>query len=1272
MTDNPSTAEPSRTSAAPRGMGIFSLIWLGQVVSTLGTFMLSFGIGVSLFQETGSVMRYTMIGVAMAGPMVAFLPLAGVLADRVNRRLLLLFGNMGSACGTLLLYALLEWRSVEAYHLYAVVALKGAFEAFIWPTLYASIAQLVDKDQYGRASGLIHTSEAVGHITGPLLGGFLLVAFGLRTLVLIDVATFLWSATILLLVRFPELPQSATEPPSEEARTDEAPPEKPASLRDGWDFIRARPGLFRLLFMFLGLSLCLGFLEVLTVPLVLGFATPVTAGIVLGLGSVGMLLGGVVMSVWGGPERGLRVRAILVLMTVQGLALFSGGLRPDATLITVAAFAFMACIPLINGSSQALWQSKVPLDLQGRVFGVRSLMSGAAVPIAMAIAGPVSEYLFEPLMAEDGALAASLGGLIGAGPGRGIGLFYIVLGILLLGSVLLAMRSSILRRVEEDVPDALDDAPRPDATGPDGAAALPRPGAVVTALVALALVALSALAILAGRPPEPRPADAPPDVFAAGRAARHLPALAPEPHVTGTLANRLVRATIEDELRAVGLEPEVQRAIDVLPGRISHLVRVENVLARIEATEGAIGGTTEGGSDDAILFVAHYDSAPTSPGASDNGAAVAALLEAARILVADPPRRNDVILLFTDAEEIGRNGARAFLHQHPWASDAAVVVNLDARGRGGPVYMFETGEESGYWIGEYLAAVEHPTTSSLLHEIYRRLPNETDFTLFRDAGVAGFNLAFIDGLTHYHTALDRPEAVSRRSLQEQGEIVLGLARHLGALDLEEAAAQAAETGPRTWFSLPGGLTPRYPRPVAWGLDLLAAGLLLALLAGGFRRGWLTPMTLAQGVLAFLGVAVTLGAGVTLAWLVVRDVFDLAVIMGSTPAAGLWMGALASFGIVLALFTLRFFRRVIPAFPIAVGAQLWCALLVVAMAVLEMPVEAHYVLVWPLLGATAGGLLWLRAGGGEGRGRMSALALVAAALPAIAILVPLAVTLYVALQSLFQLGGAPLLPLVLLLGLLLPQVEVVSRRFPRATPAAPALAALLLAGVALAVEPPGHEARSVSSVVYTYDADADARRYFTFDLAPTPWTEQFGFKIGEGGPIDDFVPLGLPPLMSVPAPEVDLPTPRLEILGATAGAGNTRDLELRLEAAEGAVSRLMWLDPADAALDLRTGGAVLSLAAARSGENALIQEVPPPSSETYRLRLRGDAPVTLYVLERLPELPLPEGVPPRPAESLARPLFFTVTSDAALVRRGFVLDPEIADAAAPNGTEEGDP
>ena len=246
----------------------------------------------------------------------------------------------------------------------------------------------------------------------------------------------------------------------------------------------------------------------------------------------------------------------------------------------------------------------------------------------------------------------------------------------------------------------------------------------------------------------------------------------------------------------------------------------------------------------ALMLCAHYDSVPEGPGASDDAAGVAVVLETLRALKAGPPLDRDVIALLTDGEESGCLGAHVFVDEHPWANDVGIVLNFDARGNSGPSIMFETSDGNGWLIGKYAQAVHQPLATSVSMDIYKIMPNYSDLTVFKDAGMGGLNFAFGAGIAYYHTPEDTPENLDQRTLQHQGDNALATARHFGRLDLDKT-----EEDDVVYTSLLNRFVVSYSKAWTMPLAIIAVGVFLALAHLAIRKNQiaLTDMLVGAGL-----------------------------------------------------------------------------------------------------------------------------------------------------------------------------------------------------------------------------------------------------------------------------------------------------------------------------------------------------------------------------------------------------------------------------------------
>jgi Zn-dependent M28 family amino/carboxypeptidase len=458
----------------------------------------------------------------------------------------------------------------------------------------------------------------------------------------------------------------------------------------------------------------------------------------------------------------------------------------------------------------------------------------------------------------------------------------------------------------------------------------------VLTLATLVVIAAAAWFTLS-RMQAPRAAalDAPATEFSAARAMVHLRTIASAPRPLGSRGHDAARDYILGRLAASGVEHQVQTtavAIDN-PRDTPAVARVENVIGRIRGTR----------SSGAILLAAHYDSVPTGPGASDDAHGVAVLLETARALAAQGRLQNDVILLFSDAEEMGLLGARAFVEQHPWYRDVKVALNFEARGTHGPAVLFETGRDSGWAVEQFGRASATPFGNSLLPRIYEMLPNKTDMTPMRATGVMGLNFAFFDGFSGYHSRNDTIEKLDPRSLQHQGDHALSTTLALGNDPLTAAPRRKS-----IFFDVLGERFFAYSTGMVPMLTLVCAALFAIAFAAGVRRGRIGWRGTLRAALASVAVLVTVPVATELLSRAVAMVHpDYRYVAGNEPhVATLYRIAFLGIGIAIALLVHGAIAGKMNRAERTLGAALaWLAALAVATFVLP---EATYLFTWPLL------------------------------------------------------------------------------------------------------------------------------------------------------------------------------------------------------------------------------------------------------------------------------------------------------------------------------------
>lgn len=423
--------------AAPGGMRIFGIIWLGQMVSMIGTSLSGFALGVWVFQETGSITQFALVNCVTLLPSVVVSPLAGALVDRWDRRHAMLISDLGAGLGTLIMAALILTGHLHVWSAVLVAANSSIMGSLRGPAYSAAATQLVAPEHLGRAAGMVQLGGGVAQIIAPSLAGVLMMSIGLRGIVLIDLVSFAFALLTLAVIRFPGSKPVGPKAPVRSLRQDAV---------VGWSYIRGNRAIGALLVFGAVSSFCVGTVEMLSTPLVLGFANAATLGLALSIGGFGMLFGSLCMIAWGGPRR--LVHGVLGFGLLQGLMAFVAGLRPSALLFGIGAFGFLFATPLIGGCNEAIWMRTVPPEMQGRVFAARNMVVGATLSFTFLAVGPIADHLFEPLLAAGGPLAASLGVVLGTGPGRGIGLFYLVIGVLMVALVVAGALYPPLSRVQ--------------------------------------------------------------------------------------------------------------------------------------------------------------------------------------------------------------------------------------------------------------------------------------------------------------------------------------------------------------------------------------------------------------------------------------------------------------------------------------------------------------------------------------------------------------------------------------------------------------------------------------------------------------------------------------------------------------------------------------------------------------------------------------------------------------------------------------------------------
>jgi len=431
----------------PKSFLAFVFIWFGQVISLVGTSLSAFALTIWAWELTGSATALALVGFFNFGPTVIFSPIAGALVDRWDKKWVMMVSDLASGLATILIFFLYSSGNLQLWHLYAAGAFSGLFQAFQWPAYSTAITVLVPKAQYGRAAAMMSLADWGSGLFGPVLAGALIGVIGIGNILLIDITTFVIAILILLVSVIPKVPKS------EEGLKNSGNILKESLF--GFKYIWKRPSLLGLQIMFFAGNLMGSLTNTLISPMILGRTAnnAQLLGLVQSVGSAGGVVGALLISIWGGPKR--RVNGVIFGWLFAGLlGQILYGTNLGLSVWMAAAFIYNFFFPVLNSSNQAIWQSKVPPDLQGRVFSIRRLIAQITVPIAMLSAGPLADFVFEPALKNpQSGLSTTFSWLVGNGIGSGMGLIVIFSGIGMASISLVAWLIPQIRNVDAILPD---------------------------------------------------------------------------------------------------------------------------------------------------------------------------------------------------------------------------------------------------------------------------------------------------------------------------------------------------------------------------------------------------------------------------------------------------------------------------------------------------------------------------------------------------------------------------------------------------------------------------------------------------------------------------------------------------------------------------------------------------------------------------------------------------------------------------------------------------
>lgn len=420
---------------------LFLMIMLGQVISLLGSNISSYAVGIWLYNKTGSIGDFSLIAVCALLPNILLAPIAGVVADRYDKRKIMIGGDLCAILGTCFVLIMYSLEKLEVWQLCIAIIISSIGSTFQSPAFLSAIPVLVPKYYLGQANGILQFAWASGSMLGPILGASALHLLSMKGVLLLDFITCFASVGILLMVRFPKRIFKTREEPFIR------------ELIGGWHYIIKRHSLVVMVIFFVIANTLMSLITVVFTPLAIAISSPTQLGVVLAANAIGVVIGSIIMSIWGGTKK--RADGMIGFLIMTACSIIIMGFRPSVLCVGIGLFTFGLSIAFVDTHWQIMIQSKVGLELQGRVFSINQMIVSIFRPIAMLLAAPLCENVFTPFIESTSKISSLVRTIIGNDSTRGMGLLLITTGGILLGWSLLGFNYKPLRKMEEYLPDAI-------------------------------------------------------------------------------------------------------------------------------------------------------------------------------------------------------------------------------------------------------------------------------------------------------------------------------------------------------------------------------------------------------------------------------------------------------------------------------------------------------------------------------------------------------------------------------------------------------------------------------------------------------------------------------------------------------------------------------------------------------------------------------------------------------------------------------------------------
>ena len=420
----------------------FLVIWSGEFLSGIGTGLTAFTLAAYAFRQTGLAASAALIVLATFLPAFLLRPIGGVLADRMDRRLLMIFGNLGSALGISLILLLMTLNDQGLWVIYPGAAISSVFVAFHNPAYKASVSDFLPRELYEKASGLLQLAGAAPLLLAPFIAGFLMSVIDIRFILLIDILTFVFSSVVILFIRHGMKEKEGEKSESKELHFIK-------EMAEGLKTIYENRGILNLTLVISLILFYVGLLQALLGPMVLSFTDTAALGTAQSICAVGILLCSLLIGGFGGKRK--HVPVLSIALGLMGLFFSFFGMKESILMIIIPGFLFFFTLPFVNSSIEVLIRQNISNDKQGRAWSLISFITYFGALIAYASAGYLSDKIFNPLFMPGGALADRLGHIFGVGPGRGIAFIFFISGISVIFLSIIIYCSKSIRQLDLNI-----------------------------------------------------------------------------------------------------------------------------------------------------------------------------------------------------------------------------------------------------------------------------------------------------------------------------------------------------------------------------------------------------------------------------------------------------------------------------------------------------------------------------------------------------------------------------------------------------------------------------------------------------------------------------------------------------------------------------------------------------------------------------------------------------------------------------------------------------